>query len=162
MGEASALSVSVRCAVREAAPRDIAAWSALRAALWPDQDAEVMAREAREYFEPMRKSIALIAFDTNDIAVGFAEATIRNDYVNGTEASPVGFLEGLYVTPEYRRSGLGRALVAAVERWTRDQGCNELASDAYIDNDESHAAHRAYGFVETERVVYFCKRLAKR
>ena len=53
----------------------------------------------------------------------------------------------------------GRALIAAVEAWTREQGCTELASDALIDNAASHAAHAACGFEETERVVYFRKPL---
>ena len=51
------------------------------------------------------------------------------------------------------------ALIAAVEAWTREQGCTELASDALIDNAASHAAHAACGFEETERVVYFRKPL---
>jgi aminoglycoside 6'-N-acetyltransferase I len=33
----------------------------------------------------------------------------------------------------------------------------ELASDADIANAVSHATHRALGFQETERVVYFRK-----
>ena len=54
----------------------------------------------------------------------------------------------------------GRALVAAVELWTREQGCTELASDALLDNEASHRAHAACGFEETERVVYFRKHLS--
>jgi aminoglycoside 6'-N-acetyltransferase I len=38
-------------------------------------------------------------------------------------------------------------------------GCTELASDALLDNQTSHAMHEALGFVETERVVYFLKPL---
>jgi len=162
MDETPALSVSGRCSIREVAARDIGAWSALRTALWPDEDAPDMAREAHAYFERTRRKIAFIAFDSSDAAIGFAEATIRDDYVNGTQTSPVGFLEGLYVVPASRGGGVGRALVDAVERWTRDQGCIELGSDALLDNAQSHAAHRAYGFDETERVVYFRKLVSRR
>jgi aminoglycoside 6'-N-acetyltransferase I len=35
----------------------------------------------------------------------------------------------------------------------------ELASDALLDNNGSHAMHEALGFTETERVVYFRKAL---
>jgi len=91
--------------------------------------------------------------------VGFAEASIRRDYVNGCETSPVAFVEGLYVTPHHRHGGVARALVAAVERWAKAQGLRELASDAMLDNEQSHAMHRALGFSETERVVYFRKAL---
>lgn len=91
--------------------------------------------------------------------VGFAEASIRADHVNGTSSSPVGFLEGIYVVPGARRQGVATALVAAVARWAREAGCRELASDALLDNQASQAAHRALGFQETERVVYFRKSL---
>ena len=143
-------------AVRRAAAGDVAAWHALRIALWPEAD---------ETLDDLRAQLqrddaaTWLAFDPDDRAIAFAEASLRRDYVNGTESSPVGFLEGLYVVEARRRSGVGRALVAAVEGWTRGQGCSELASDALIDNLPSHAAHAAYGFEETERVVYFRKLL---
>ena len=142
--------------VRRAGAADLPAWNAMRAALWPDADdtpEQLLAQLARD------DAAVWLGFCTNGEAVGFAEASLRRDYVNGTETSPVGFLEGLYVDPAWRRSGVGRALVAAVEQWTRQQGCSELASDALIDNTVSHAAHAAYGFEETERVVYFRKRV---
>ena len=90
-------------------------------------------------------------------ALGLAEAAIRTDYVNGAQSSPVGFLEGLYVVPHARREGLARGLVGAVAQWARDCGCSELASDAALANAVSHAVHRALGFEETERVVFFRK-----
>jgi len=37
------------------------------------------------------------------------------------------------------------------------RGFAEIGSDADIANSASHAAHRGWGFVETERVVYFRK-----
>ena len=92
-------------------------------------------------------------------AVGLAEVALRADYVNGTESSPVAFLEGLYVEPARRRSGIARALVREGARWARQRGCTEFASDALLDNAASHAVHRALGFEETERVVFFRRRL---
>jgi aminoglycoside 6'-N-acetyltransferase I len=142
--------------VRRAGAADLPAWNAMRVALWPDADdtperllAQLEGDDAGVW----------LGLDASGEAVGFAEASIRRDYVNGTETSPVGFLEGLYVDPAWRRRGVGRALVDAVGQWTRQQGCSELASDALIDNSVSHAAHAAYGFEETERVVYFRKRV---
>ena len=101
----------------------------------------------------------IFAFARDGAAVGFAEANLRHDYVNGTQSSPVGYLEGLFVEADWRRHGVGRALVAAVAQWTRERGCSELASDAALDNLVSQAAHLAYGFEETERVVYFRQRV---
>ena len=70
------------------------------------------------------------------------------------------FLEGIYVLPRYRRRGVARALITAVERWATSQGCQELASDTATDNLRSQSLPMALGFEETERVVYFRKELA--
>jgi aminoglycoside 6'-N-acetyltransferase I len=98
-------------------------------------------------------------YDEGRMPIGFIEGSIRSDYVNGTETSPVGFVEGVYVAPTLRRNGVARALFAAIGDWAKARGCRELASDALIDNEGSQRAHRALGFEETERVVYFTKRL---
>jgi len=100
-----------------------------------------------------------LAVGENGSALGFVEASKRVDYVNGTNSSPVAFIEGLYVEPASRNNGVARALVAAVEAWASAQGCSELASDSLLENVAAHAVHRALGFKETERVVYFCRAL---
>jgi|TARA_A100001391_G_scaffold8217_3_gene5385 aminoglycoside 6'-N-acetyltransferase I len=75
----------------------------------------------------------------------------------GCDTAPVGWLEAVYVVPERRRSGIARALVAAVESWSRTKGLKELGSDALIENALSIARHAQWGFVETERLVMFRK-----
>lgn len=142
--------------VRPASASDIAAWAQLRNALWPVDEIAEHEDEARQQLA--RPGLyTVLAFADDGRACGFAEASLRRDYVNGTESSPVGFLEGWYVAPDWRGRGVGRALIGEVERWTLAQGCSELASDALLDNLGSHSAHAACGFEETERVVYFRK-----
>lgn len=142
-----------------AAPKDgdDPAWLALRLALWPEA-------AAAEHLAGMQDSIkrghhVRIARDAHGTVMGFVEASKRGDYVNGTESSPVAFLEGLYVAPEFRLRGVARALVNSVVEWAGRWGCRELASDSLLDNPMAHAAHRALGFEETERVVYFRRAL---
>lgn len=101
----------------------------------------------------------LVAYSNSRWPTGFVEASVRADCVNGTESSPVAFLEGLYVVSEARRMGIATALVAAVCRWAQSVGCRELASDALLENQVSHTVHQALGFEETERVVFFRKAL---
>ena len=100
-----------------------------------------------------------VAYADSHQPVGFIEVAVRKDYVNGTDSSPVAFLEGIYVVPEARRMGTARALLATAERWAISRGCREFASDAPLENETSHAMHRALGFKETERVVFFRKLL---
>ncbi|WP_026868862.1 aminoglycoside 6'-N-acetyltransferase AAC(6')-E141 [Inquilinus limosus] len=135
-------------------------WARLRAALWPDQSAEEhrdeLIRTIRE--EDERASAFVVRLGSGEI-VGFAEAALRADYVNGCETSPVLFLEGIYVRPDHRRRGMARRLCDAVAAWGRSMGCIEFASDALLDNEASHRLHAALGFEETERVVFFRKAL---
>src|SRR6516225_3463698 len=128
-------------------------WLALRLRLWPE------GTEA-DHRDGMADSLArghfvMLALSPDGAAAGFVEASKRHDYVNGTSSSPVAFLEGLYVEPCVRRQGVARTLVESVVKWALDEGCTELASDALLDNRAAHTVHRALGFQETERVVYF-------
>ena len=100
-----------------------------------------------------------LAYGRNGEPIGLAEASIRMDYVNGTTTTPVAFLEGLYVVPAGRRRGAAAQLVAAVSDWAVSLGCSELASDTVFENDVSQQVHKALGFEETERVVFFRKSL---
>jgi aminoglycoside 6'-N-acetyltransferase I len=145
--------------MRIASPESAAdpSWLSLRRALWPDTSAQEHLREMTDVLA--RGHRVLLAFDNDGSAVGLVEASKRNDYVNGTAGSPVGFLEGLYVAPSHRRRGVCRALVSVASSWADAEGCAEIASDSLVMNVDVHTAHRALGFVETERVVYFCKRL---
>ena len=146
--------------IAAATAADLGAWSTLRQALWPTASRDKHAKELAAILAEPGATIAFIARSEDGTAVGFAEASIRHDYVNGCDSSPVGFLEGIYVAPAHRRRGIAATLVAAVTDWVRSQGCTELASDAAIDNTQSHQMHNALGFEETQRVVYFRKRLA--
>lgn len=134
-------------------------WLQLREALWPQCSATEHRREAMEQLAQPQRCLTVLALDGNGQAIGFAEGTIRHDYVNGTESSPVGFLEGIYVASEYRRQGNAALLITALTDWFRQNGCQEMASDVEQGNQISLLAHQALGFEETERVVYFRKRL---
>jgi len=135
-------------------------WLELRRELWPHCcEAEHLSEMSATCSNPSDLS-AYLAKDEAERPVGFVEVALRTDYVNGTNSSPVGFIEGIYVIPSARQRGVARALVQTAEAWARANGCREMASDARIENETSHAMHRALGFVETMRVVYFHKELA--
>ena len=146
--------------VRPAQPRDAAAWLQLRRALWPEgSEAEHRADIDRFFAGDPREPLAvLLAEDGAGCPVGLAELSIRA-YAEGCGSNRVAYLEGWFVVPKARRSGVGRALIVAAEEWGRSQGCSEFASDAQPDNEVSAAAHRALGFIEVGLVRCFRKDL---
>jgi aminoglycoside 6'-N-acetyltransferase I len=148
--------------VRSIRPGDAADWLRMRLLLWPEDTAEGHAREITAYFGgALRAPLeVLIAVESDGSAVGFAELSIRS-YAEDCETDHVGYLEGWYVDSSRRRQGIGRALVAAAERWARGRGCTEFASDALLDNQVSADAHRALGFDEAAQIRCFRKSLER-
>jgi aminoglycoside 6'-N-acetyltransferase I len=143
--------------IRRAQAADKAEHGRMRAALWPDEDPAELTDELDAFLESP-DDVVFVAERDHGRLCGFAEASVRR-YANGVDESPCAFLEGWWVDDDVRRSGVGRALLRAVEDWARARGFTELGSDALLDNTLSHEVHRALGFEEQERVVYFRKRL---
>ena len=143
--------------IARATAADADAWLEMRLALWPGDRREEFATEISRLLTDPGDTVTFIARDDAGGAVGFVEAALRHDYVNGCETSPVAFLEGIYTCPGHRRQGIARLMVDAVAEWGRQEGCTEFASDASIDNFASHQMHTRLGFAETQRVVYFRK-----
>jgi aminoglycoside 6'-N-acetyltransferase I len=131
----------------------------MRRVLWPDAPGDH--EKEIDAFLANRSALIRAVFVCEDDArsvIGFLELSLRN-YAEGSPHPAVPYIEGWYVDPGYRGRGAGAALIAAAERWAREQGYSELASDAEIDNDASIAAHRALGFEVRDRIVCFLKRL---
>lgn len=145
--------------VRRATEEDLDAWASLRHKLWPHLSLEGHRTEIVDALAEPETLVAFLCVSATGNAIGLAEASVRSDYVNGCETSPVAFLEGIVVDPSFPRQGVAASLVAAVTDWAKDEGLSELASDAEIHNTVSHAMHAALGFEETQRVVYFRKSL---
>ena len=95
----------------------------------------------------------------NGTPVGFAQCQLRHDYVEGTETTPVGYLEGIFVKEGYRNKGYAKELLAECEAWAKRNGCLEFASDCEIDNFDSLRFHKAMNFKEANRIICFTKKL---
>ena len=141
--------------VRQMGTSDRAVWAEMRTALWPDETPLAHDKTVDELLGD-RDFLGLIAEATDDTAVGFADIAVRK-YANGCDTRPVAFLEGVWVKPQFRRQGIGARLIAHAETLLAARGFRELGSDTWIDDCMSQAAHLAWGFSETERVVYFRK-----
>jgi aminoglycoside 6'-N-acetyltransferase I len=147
--------------IKGAKTADAADWAEMRQALWPNSGFGKHHADIKAALAKPRGNTNLIARVAGGMAVGFAEASLRHDYVNGCDTSPVAFLEGIYVKPEYRRQGIARQLIIAVEEWGRAQNCLQIASDTDIANLQSQSMHQSLGFSETQRVVFFRKSLVE-
>lgn len=149
-------------AIRQAMPGDEEALVCLRHDLWPDTSVAAHRAEVDAIVAGRpRSTLPLVVFvaESEDRLIGFVEVGLRS-HADGCDPSrPCGFLEGWYVEPSFQKRGIGRALVARAEAWCRSQGCTEMASDTWIDREESQRAHEALGFEVVDRCVNYFKRL---
>lgn len=139
---------------------DTADWLTLRRALWPETAGDGHRAEVADFFarraaEPLAVWLARTA--TGE-AVGLLEMSIRAS-AEGCEQPNPAYVEGIYVVPHYRRSGVGRQLLATAEAWARARGCREIASDTLPDNTPSAGLHAAAGFQDVGLVRCWAKRL---
>ncbi len=147
----------VKPVVRRAAKADEELVTRLSLKLWPEHDAKEMAAETRAQL--CDEDTALFLCFVRERAAGFAACSLRHDYVEGTQSSPVGYLEGVYTDESFRKLGVAKALLAACEGWARQRGCSEFASDCELTNEPSRLFHLKAGFTEANRVICFVKQL---
>lgn len=151
---------SDQIAIRIVTESDLNEWLRLRKLLWDENADEDHRREMFEIIGHNETQLVAVADAGQGRLVGFLEASIR-PFAEDCLTDFVGYLEGWYVEPEYRRSGIGRRLVAFAEQWARAKGCSEMGSDSEIGNETSVSAHLGLGYQITSRLVHFRKLLTK-
>lgn len=143
--------------IRLATPTDKPEWLHMRLLLWPFGTPEGFSADMEGLLADPLTPVFVIARPDGSLG-GFLEAGTRK-YAEGSETSPVGYIEGWYVDEDLRGQGLGKALVQAAEAWARSQGLTEMASDTWLENEASIQAHLKMGYEEAERLVHFIKKL---
>ena len=143
--------------IQKAEIKDLPILAELACQLWPDHTVEEM---NTEYAKILAKpGAAYFLAYAEETAIGFAQCQLRHDYVEGTDSSPVGYLEGLYVADGYRKQGVAKELLSACESWAKTKGCTEFASDCELENTQSLQFHLNVGFEEANRIICFTKKL---
>ena len=143
--------------IQQAQVKDACTIAGLALLLWEDNTLPEMEAMFTQLLSGPEAAVFLAYRDGE--AVGFAQCQLRHDYVEGTDSSPVGYLEGIFVKESFRHRGYARALLAACEVWAKEMGCAEFASDCELENTESLKFHMAMGFEEANRVICFKKNI---
>jgi len=142
--------------IRRPADADREIWLRMRNEFWPQCDLDQHRREMDVMLERQDAAV-LLAFD-GDKPAGFIELTLRRE-AEGCHSSPIAYVEGWFVAKEARGKGAGKALIEAGERWARDHGCVEMASDTGVANEAGQKAHLALGFGVVDHLVHFRKEI---
>src|SRR5947209_2507199 len=98
--------------------------------------------------DPETEGLQLLARDEQSVAVGFA--TLYWTW-STTRASRLAVMNDLFVSPEARGAGAGRALIDACAERARARGCTALEWQTAPDN---HTAQRVYDATGAERSTW--------
>lgn len=98
---------------------------------------------------PKQDHVLVIAEDLGRAVLGWVHAYA----VLSLESEPYAEIGGLVVDHRHRRRGIGRALVAEVERWARGQGLNRMRVRSNVTREEAHRFYPGIGFdlLKTQR-----------
>ena len=128
-------------------------WIELCIALWSDATADDLIEGRIAY----NLSDFLYYVDNEDVA--FISLSVRNEYVEGADSAPTGYLEGIYVKPSHQKQGIAKKMVEFAKVWSAGQGCTTLASDVELHNEDSRLFHERIGFSEVSRAIHFAMRI---
>lgn len=127
--------------IREATIADAAGIARLSAQLGYAADVAVFEDRLRR-IAAMPTHAVLVCEDAAGRLAGFVGLEQRLMIESGDRVEIV----GLAVDAEARRTGAGRALVAAAEAWTRARGIDTLFLRSNVVRPEAHAFYPALGF----------------
>ena len=127
-------------------------------------DLDFVARDHYLPTEVVRRKIEhqeVVVAERQGSPVGYA----RLEYLWST----VPYIALIWVLPEHRRQGAGKAMLRYLEDYLRENGHEQLFSSSQVDEAEPQAWHRHMGFVECGLIggindsgvgeVFFRKRL---
>lgn len=105
--------------------------------------------------DPMR--VVFVA-DTGD---GKAAGYIQASRHVSVEVDPLVEIDGLVVSRDHRRQGIGKKLIAAVEEWARSLGILTVRLHTNIIREEAHRFYKDLGFIINKTQYSMVKKLAE-
>ncbi len=134
---------------------DFDAWLEMSQKLWTDYEHDNLKTDLKKIQKDENQKVFIAK--NNDDPIGFINLSIRTDYVEGSDGSPTGYLEGIFVEKNYRKQGIAKQLIEHGQEWLRSKKCSQIGSDTWLTHNDSQQFHKKVGFWEEERLVHFLK-----
>ena len=141
--------------VRRANEKDASVIAELSRTLGYDTTASVIGKRQR-FILRSDADLLIVAEDSQGAVVGWLQAHAAQIVESGFRVE----ITGLIVSPLQRRRGVGRALVAEAERWTRQIAAEAVVVRSNVQRVESHAFYPALGYTATKTQNVYRKKLA--
>lgn len=122
-------------------------------ALWPNNEKDIIKSDFVYIIGHLSNKVLLAKSDEDYI--GFIHMSIRSGFVEGANTTPVGYVEGIYVKPDFRRKGVAKELYHAGIEWLKSKKCTQIGADIGIYNDMCPDFYIGMGFKEVNRIICY-------
>ena len=143
--------------IRSINPKDYDEWLRMRDLLWPGESKTLHKNEMEERLQKSDNEV-FVAERLEEGLCGFVEVGTRS-WAEGCKSSPVAYIEGWYVDEDMRGKRIGHSLIRKAEKWFKNRGYAEVASDCELNNEASFHIHLACGYEEVIKEIHFRKKL---
>lgn len=140
--------------IKSVTEQTVSVWVSFASRVW-QTDEQVL----QEQFTEGKFPFEFLYYSPSNIAVAWISLSLRHDYVEGCQYSPVAYLEGIFISPNYRSQGIAEELLHFAQGWAKSRGISQLGSDAELDNLLSQNFHIKHGFREVSRTVHYVRDL---
>ena len=115
---------------------------------------EEIARRLQGLQRSAEAAVFVVELETGEIAGWIAVFVYRT-----VEADARAEVSGLVVDERFRSQRVGEHLLARVERWAREQGCQQIGLRSNIIRDRAHAFYQRHGYAHVKTQKAFRKQL---
>lgn len=140
--------------IKSVTEQTVSVWVSFASRVW-QTDEQVL----QEQFTEGKFPFEFLYYSPSNIAVAWISLSLRHDYVEGCQFSPVAYVEGIFVHPDYRGQGIATELLDFADSWAKSHGARELASDTDFENIRSQAFHTKNGFREVSRNIHYIRKV---
>lgn len=126
-----------------------------------------LSREAMGYDFPLSDTTAKLTKLLNDSTNLILVAELNGEVVGYIHAVDYDLLYaphyknimGIAVLPEYRRQGIGKELLSAVEKWAGETGASAVRLCSGEERTDAHEFYKSLGYVNNKKQLNFSKQL---
>lgn len=140
--------------IRAVNEQTLSIWASFASQVWQTKEQVLIEKFSNNEFP-----FEFLYYSQSEEPIAWISLSLRHDYVEGCQASPVAYLEGIFISPNYRSQEIAKELLNFAEHWAKSQGICQLGSNAELDNLLSQNFHIKHGFREVSRTVHYVRNL---
>ncbi|HFU3843851.1 TPA: GNAT family N-acetyltransferase [Streptococcus suis] len=136
--------------IRAVNEQTLSIWATFASQVWQTKEQVLIEKFSNNEFP-----FEFLYYSQSEEPIAWISLSLRRDYVEGCQAGPVAYLEGIFISPNYRNKGIAEELLNFAEGWAKSRDVCQLGSDAELDNLLSQNFHIKHGFREVSRTVHY-------